>query len=250
MRDIDVTTYTTKAIKAPDIARQFFLALEKHGFILAKVGVDEPIRQPYTLENAINAWTTEEDGCLKDGVLVGKTGSMSGSSTKPRFWVLNTWWECPDRVNLNWVSFHIAAGHIDKRKDAIVGLFKDMIRIFEAIYGYIGHDDTIHRQHVPGTLQKRMPGVFWYNYFGPKYVEFFTRDRIVTFPWFSIEEMNGGLITCLSESPKDLLASDELEKKAKVHLGSESFGDVDAYLQASRHNPLYRPEPRKVPELP
>lgn len=244
MKYVEATVFTTKPLKDKEKALQYFTALEQRGFFLNKVGLYEPVRQPYSLEVGIDVWTHEEAGCYVDGVgMVGKAGGMIGKSTKPRFFVQTQWWECPDQVNLNWVSLNIAENIAEKSHEAIIALFKGSVEILNADYGFIGYQDTVHRQHVTGTLKTRLPGVFWFNYFGPKYVEFFTENKIKAFPWFSIEQLNGGLIASLSDSPKKLLDNDELEKAAKEHLGSDSFGDVDEYLKNPRTE-----QRRRVPD--
>lgn len=245
MKYVEMTVFTTKPIKDPETAYRYFTALEQRGFILEKIGQSEPVRQPYSLENGIDAWTREEDGCyVEDLGMVGKAGGMIAKSSKPRFFTQTQWWDCPNQANLNWISLSIADNLIHRQSEAIVAFFKDAIDLLQAVYGFIGHQDTVYRQHVTGTLKTRLPGVFWYNYFGPTYVDFFTEEKIASFPWFSIAKLNGGLITSLSDSPKKLLDVEELEMGAKEHLGSDSFGDVGDY----RKNPRQEQQ-RRVPEL-
>ncbi|QKS71211.1 hypothetical protein FLK61_31350 [Paenalkalicoccus suaedae] len=76
----------------------------------------------------------------------------------------------------------------------------------------------------------RLPGVFWCNYFGKKYVDFFQENTIKSFPWFQLENLSDGILTFLSESPLDKIVKDDnLEIQAKKHLGKDSFGDSEEY---------------------
>lgn len=245
MKYVEMAIYTTKSIRDTETVHKYLRALEQHGFYLERIGLSEPTRQPYSLENAINMWTHEEDGCYVEGIgMVGKAGGMIGKSSKPRFFVQTLWWDCPNEVNLNWVSFNITDSLINKRLPDIIALFKGAINILKADYGFIGHEDTVYRQHVTGTLESRLPGVFWYNYFGPQYVEFFTEEKITSFPWSNIEKLHGGLITSLSENPKELLDDDKYEIAAKEHLGTDSFGDIEEYLKDP-----WAVQQRQVPKL-
>ena len=245
MKYVNIKVFTTKPIKGEDTANRYFTVLEQHGFRLERVGQTEPVRQAYSLQNGIAVWTKEEDGCYVEDVgMIGKAGGMIGKSSKPRFFVQSLWWECPNQVNLNWVSLSIADNLVERQLGEIIALFKDSVDILQADYGFIGHQETVYRQHVTGTLKTRLPGVFWFNYFGPTYVKFFTEEKIKSFPWLNTEDLNGGLITSLSDSPKKLLETDEIENAAKEHLGSDSFGDLDEY----RKNPR-KLQQRRVPEL-
>jgi hypothetical protein len=245
MKYVEITLFTTKPIRDMETGSRYFTMLEQRGFRLEKIGQSEPVRQPYSFNLGIDEWTHEEPGCYVEDVgMIGKAGGIIGKSSKPRFFVQTQWWECPGQVSPNWISLNIADNFADKNQETIVALFKDSVDILRADYGFIGHQDTVYRQHVTGTLKTRLPGVFWFNYFGPKYVEFFTENKIKAFPWLSIEQLNGGLITSLSDSPKKLLDTEDIEKVAKEHLGSESFGDVDEYLK----NPRVE-QKRRVPDL-
>ena len=245
MKYVQMILYTTKSIKGEETAKRYFDILGQHGFRLEKIGQSEPVRQTYSLEEAISVWTREEEGCyVEDGGMVGKTGSIIGKSSKPRSFIQMRWWDCPNQVNLNWVSLNIADNWVDKRVSEVTAIFNGLVGILQAEYGFIGHDDTVHRQHVTGSLETRLPGVFWVNYFGPRYVEFFTEEKIKIFPWHSIEKLNGGLVTTLSDSPNKPLLTDEFENAAKIHLGSDSFGDAVEYLK----NPRIE-QRRRVPKL-
>lgn len=101
------------------------------------------------------------------------------------------------------------------------------------------------RQHVKGTIETRLPGVFWCNFYGKVYVDFFGKERLESFPWTEVEELENETIdTFLTTDPKLLKKSDELEVKAKEYLGTEFFGDLDLYEK----NP-FETQIRKVPKL-
>lgn len=142
------------------------------------------------------------------------------------------WWRHPSKKSINNICFYTSHKSFAKKKDVFIELFLQSIVLFDAFYGYISHEVPQERQHVTGTIETRMPGVFWCNFFGNKYVDFFGRERLLSFPWYKIDVVdNLGLICFLTESPhKELLVADEIERKAQIHMGIESFGDLEEYV--------------------
>lgn len=245
MKQLEITVFTTQSIKAGDIGLQFFATLGHYGLSIEKISTSEPVRQAYSNEIGIMTWTHEDRGCYVEGKgMLGTAGGVIGKSTNPRFFFQTQWWDCPDQVNLNWVSINVADNWAEKNLDNITALFKDMINIFQACYGFVGYQDTVLRQHVTGTLKSRLPGIFWLNYFGPVYVKFFSKDKIEKYAWSKSEVFSNGLLTTLSSSPLVLLDSEDVESNVKRLLGEDSFGDVNAYLK----NPRVE-QRRNVPEL-
>ena len=80
------------------------------------------------------------------------------------------------------------------------------------------------RQHVAGTINDRLPGVFWLNWLSGRYVEAIGEDVILSLPWFRTTHRAGGLICRLYEDlgsvPDDRAA---LVDQFETDLGREKF---------------------------
>jgi hypothetical protein len=75
---------------------------------------------------------------------------------------------------------------------------------------------------VPVNLKKGLPGIYWANFFGPKYVEFMTRQKINSVRSYqNLELSDGGYLMITAESPLQV-DPDELEK-IKTELGQQFF---------------------------
>jgi hypothetical protein len=80
------------------------------------------------------------------------------------------------------------------------------------------------RQHVAGTINDRLPGVFWLNWLSRRYVEAIGEGVILSLPWFRATRRAGGL-TCwlyegLGEVPDDRA---ERVDQFETDLGREKF---------------------------
>jgi|GEM_PF-1829712 len=254
---IEMVVITTEDLGSKPIAHEFLNRLETLELRPDRIGQVEPLRQKYSFERAVNMWSEESDGCWEEGKgAVGKAGGMMGKSKLMEFMVM--WWKCPGKIKMNYLFLTFPIHAYEKIKDRVLLLFKDTVLLTGALYGYISHSIPLSRQESPGTLNHRMPGVFWCNYFGTLYVDFFGKEKILSFPWENVEFLpSGGLVTFLAKEPhKELVQSDEREKKAKEHLGSDSFGDPSEYQ--TTFTPPFTPEdienmfriiPKKVPKI-
>lgn len=61
-----------------------------------------------------------------------------------------------------------------------------------------------YRQHVPGTINDRLPGIFWLNWLSGRYVEAIGEDVVLGLPWFKTARLSGGLVCWLYESLGDV----------------------------------------------
>ncbi|KRF27636.1 hypothetical protein [Paenibacillus sp. Soil787] len=249
MNEMTAVIFTITPFNTAEIANKFFENLVKKGFTPQKIGTYEPLRKSYTPSEAMEMWTREEAGCFdeKVGRMVGKAGGMLGKSISPAFQFTTQWYKCPNKVSLNYIDFYFSLKTFMKHKDAIVTLFKETIELVDGIHGYISHDKAQTRQHVTGTLETRMPGVFWCNYFGKTYVDFFRQDTILSLPWQKTESLSNGLLTLLANEPhQELLDSPNLETTAKELLGIDSFGNKAEYDATPNH---FGPQYKRVPPL-
>lgn len=76
--------------------------------------------------------------------------------------------------------------------------------------------------------------IYWFNYFGPVYVDFIGRERLPAAGWACIEEISGGLACYVS--PK---IGDESFRERRAHIASQ--------LEEFLWTPGCRPEEKRVP---
>ena len=118
-------------------------------------------------------------------------------------------------------------------RDNIENLFRDLIITVDSFHGYISDFNLSNVQHVTGTIENRMDGIFWCNYFGPTFVDFFGKEVILSAPWYHTEVIGENkILAYLTKEPDDprLSESTELVDKIKKHLGKDSYGDVEKWL--------------------
>ena len=212
--------FARKFIGTKELAEQFFAILKEANMEPDKIGLYEPIKENYSMEKASDMWTLCENS--------RNSGGMMGKKKKPNL-LFDIGWARGPKARPNDITFFLNPEIFIQNKGVMEFVFRETFILFDGLYGYITHNWPQRRQHVTGGIDTRMPGVFLCNYFGPLYVDFFGREKILSGPWVKTEELDSGtIVTYLADEPdKEILESDFLEKRAKEHLGVESFGDPE-----------------------
>lgn len=110
-------------------------------------------------------------------------------------------------------------------------------------------------------LEKGIPGVYWGNYFGPFYVEWFGREKFETLSCVEKRWLDtGGIFFTTAPTPFDWDTAEarQLQQAVKEHLGADAFFDMETVRRVVRElEPLpetMEPEqlqpPRRIPEFP
>jgi|GEM_PF-1755498 len=110
-------------------------------------------------------------------------------------------------------------------------------------------------------LTESIPGVYWGNYFGPFYVEWFGRERLDTLPCVEKRWLDtGGIFFTTAPTPFDWDTPEarQLQQTVKEHLGADAFFDIETVRQVlAELEPIpeyIKPEqlqpPRRVPDFP
>ncbi|MGB3259910.1 hypothetical protein [Paenisporosarcina sp.] len=226
-----ITIYSTKHIGTEKYANSFFDLMFDNGHKIEKIGLFEPVKQPFEIDNAVKMWTIQEPGIydFETNKMIGKAGGMLGKGKG--FWFSTTWWLHPNELSMNFLTLHLNKKLFNEIRRDNFTLFEELVDRFEAIYGYVTEEKAEDRQHTTGKLTDRIPGIFWSNYFSPVFIDYLNKENsLFEFPWKNIKEFNnGGVITQLTESPFDETIVD-LEKKAQNTLGLNKFkGNVNDY---------------------
>ncbi|PUB10076.1 hypothetical protein [Paenisporosarcina sp. OV554] len=232
MVSMSATIFTRKNIADSEVAEAILNIMSVAGFTPEKIGLFEPLKTTFTKQEFIRMWLDESPGCYDEEVgMTGTAGGMIAKIKKPNFSLYVSWWDCPDKKSFNTLDFYFTKQTFKSHRSDIEKLFKDSLAVTNGFYGYISESNVEDRQHVTGTLKTRLPGIFWCNYFGESFLNFFGKEKIQKYPWWKVEKgHNNGQYLYLTESPLDELLRDaSYERKAKKYLGETSFGDEDQY---------------------
>ena len=120
-----------------------------------------------------------------------------------------------------------------------------------------------HRQGgaVGVELERGIPGVYWGNYFGPFYVDWFGRKKIEELPCVEKRWLDsGGIFFTTAPTPFDWNSpvARQIQQAVKEHLGEDAFYDFETVRSCVRElEPMpnrIEPEqfqtPRRVPDFP
>ncbi|GKS09264.1 hypothetical protein YDYSY3_02640 [Paenibacillus chitinolyticus] len=226
MSEIMLVIFTYQTFNKNYIAENFFDTLSESGTIISKIGLTEPLKIKYSREKAIELWCSETEGCydLELEKMVGKTGCFMGKAEKQALFIHSHWWECPNKKALNFIILSFSVKVFLQKKWELTSIFKHYIKLFNGEFGYITHRFSKDRQHITGTPDLRLPGVFWSNYYSNEYLALMNcREQMESFDWWKKEDMEEGTMAFLSEDPKELVEPNYLEENARQHFGEEVF---------------------------
>jgi len=83
------------------------------------------------------------------------------------------------------------------------------------------------RDYLGPRYDRHLPGLFWANFYGPRYVDLIGRERLLTAPAPVVEEVGKGVLIRLGDDPRAWRTPEYEEVHARVldHLGREYFFD-------------------------
>jgi hypothetical protein len=110
-------------------------------------------------------------------------------------------------------------------------------------------------------LTEGIPGVYWGNYFGPFYVDWFGQNRLDSLPCIQKQWLDtGGFFFTTASSPSEwnTIEAIQLQKAIKNNLGEDAFFDIESVRYVvSELEPIpeyLEPEklqsPRRIPDFP
>ena len=133
-----------------------------------------------------------------------------------------------ERAKFNGFSAYILDRYfkkIDQEKE-LLDLITDICVSMSSVYGYIAHKRQASRQSPILTPAERLPGVYWANFFGQPYIDFFGREKLLATPCYDVQEINENLILLLTaESPHqpEMLENDDIPNLIKAYLNQNAF---------------------------
>lgn len=237
---VELHLFTRRFLGTTEAASQFLSTLEQANLLPGKIGSHEPVREPFQAGKALDIWCRAKRGSTQ------VAGGMMCKRESPRYTCSVSWARGPN-ARPGYLYFLLT--HKDFRSNSVqfVDVFRKLFVDFDGLFGYVSEEKAANRQHVTGSLETRLPGLFWCTAFGNPYVEWFGgRERVLSGPWHSAESLAGSVMVYLAESPLDkrLTATPTLEQVGKQYLGADSFGDPEAF----RAN-IFVPQVKNVPSL-
>jgi hypothetical protein len=129
-----------------------------------------------------------------------------------------------DRGSANIVGITVNRAR-QREKRLLAGFFEgDFFARHEVAYAFLDRWPEYVRQHVAGTINDRLPGVFWLNWLSGRYVEAMGQDVLLSLPWFKTARLSDGL-ACWLYQHLDEVPDDMAERVVHFEtvLGREKF---------------------------
>jgi hypothetical protein len=111
--------------------------------------------------------------------------------------------------------------------------------IIRSDYGFIAHTLQERRQSPIQTPAERLPGVYWANFFGRPYIEFFGKKKLLATTAHQVRSINEELILILMGDRPDtptMINDDDVVNPVKQYLNQNAFA-----------GPKFPDEPCSVP---
>ncbi|HEU4713186.1 MAG TPA: hypothetical protein VFS76_16560 [Pyrinomonadaceae bacterium] len=102
----------------------------------------------------------------------------------------------------------------------------EMSLIARTDYGFIAHKRQERRQSPVLTPAERLSGIYWANFFGRPYIEFFGREKLLATPCYEVREISADLILLLTSdslNAPEMLDNDEVVNQIKAYLNQNAF---------------------------
>lgn len=148
-----------------------------------------------------------------------------------------------ERAKFNRFSAYISDRFFKKpgQEKELLDLITNICVSMNGVYGFIAHKTQASRQSPALTPAERLPGIYWANFFGPPYIDFFGSEKLLATPCHEVREINENLILLLTaESPlqPEMLENDNIPNLIKGYLNQNAFA-----------GPRFPDEPCEVPEF-
>lgn len=223
------TIFTREKLTQQTIAKEILNGMVENEFMPDKMGLFEPLRQPFTKEGFLDLWRLEKPGCYEEEV--GMTGTAGGcmiKSKKPNLLLSTSWWDCPNQEAVNHITLFFTKATFIKNQQQIENLFRHIIQAANGFYGHITADTAMYRQGSGRMLIQKLPGIYWCNYFGQQVIERLGKEKIAAVDWYKAEvDEKEGLYSYIADTLYgDWVEDDIHEMRLKWQLGIKSFEEA------------------------
>lgn len=214
--DIKLNIYGFKIFNEVHFAKEFFELLYSVNptYRPEKIGLYEPLKIPFSIEEAQNLWINSE--------IV--EGFSNGIMFKGQLYKGSITWR---QDNLNFIDLTISKELIFA-KDGIeqfTDLAKRLFLWLNGVYGYSCFGIDILSGIQVFDFKKCLGGISWMTLFGPPYVEMFGKEVIQTAPCMVEEFEENRFLLLTSDEPVEINL--EIQEKIKKHLGEDAFCNIE-----------------------
>ncbi len=136
------------------------------------------------------------------------------------------------------ITFEVTHSYFksDVEKQKYMDIVKQLIEIVNPLYARtddIGNSLEILDKAGEETyicVTDHIPAIFWGNYFGEKYVEYFGKEKLLNSPCGIVEPIGKGILIAMSNDPMNFCSKECLEARKKL----------GKYLNVAKTNPIKR----------
>jgi len=230
-----------------DIGRQFLEILLRFGFVPERFGDEDPPKSkfgPSSTSEFVNEWEKHP------GQLVIEKRGRNGFQALAHLSVN------PHVVMPTYFVFFLHDRYFGREGPSKFLLFaEEMYALFKPVYGDIGHYEdrkaktfvrtpiimggvrTYAEGYIPVNPTWGLPGIYWANFLGPIFVDFYSREKVEAAPCYSKKGLgDGGYLILTSESPLD---HSQVETKQREKTLTEYLGD-DTVFDKNRPDRILR----------
>lgn len=192
-------------------------AMATAGFPMQRIDDHEPVRRPCSRE-VVHSLLTDPPVTLQM-----PCRGLVARGTKTMAYLLACRPTEPGGGSVNVVDLTTRQSGA-ARVNALVGIAEALLA--ERLLGHacVDLDTEQRRQHVKGTINDRLPGVFWANVFSSRYLDAIGTPAFQRAPWSRVRTVANGAIAYLYDDPLDPQADlDDRIEAARAALGAEKF---------------------------
>src|SRR2546428_11834300 len=215
-------------------ARDFLVTVEKFDFVPKKFGDEDPPKQNFDLRSTgklIEAWVKHPGQLILERL--GRRG----------FQALLHLSSAGKRPGLITFAVHDEYFRDDRGISKFLEFSEELYRIFRPFHGEISHrkdweNKTViikpmkmggrivnAESHEPVQPTKGLPGIFWANFFGPPFVDFYSKAKLQAAPGYVKKELfDGGYLILTSKSPLEYMKPEakKMERNLTEYLGADT----------------------------
>jgi|SRR5467141_144212 len=221
-----------------EVGRKFLDILQRFGFNPRKFGDEDPPRHNFEVrssEDLLKLWAERPGQLIIERL--GRMGFQALVHLSNPMPILITF-----AVHDEYFQREENLGRFLEFSEELYGLTKPF-------YGEVSHkkdwddktvvitpvkigDRTVKAEtHLSPQPTKGIPGIFWANFFGPTFVDFYSKAKLENAPGYSKKELpDGGLLILTSKSPLDYPRPEtkKVERDLLEHLGKDTVLDKTA----------------------
>ncbi|ACV61772.1 hypothetical protein Dtox_0875 [Desulfofarcimen acetoxidans DSM 771] len=212
--DVYLTIYGYKTFGEEHFAEEFFQMLNdaNPAYLPHKIGMYEPIKTPFSMEEAKKMWVeSEKVGKFYGGIMLKGRKTRGDISWK--------------NDNSNIVGLVMSRELVIKNNGTknFIELAKKLFLWSNGVYGYTCHISNLI--YTPGLSHETCLGhITWMTLYGPPYVEMFGKEVIQTAPCKVEEFAKDHFILLTSDEPMEINPEMlEIQERVKKHLGEDAF---------------------------